>query len=122
MYLDGPVDASEWIYPESDDDGQNVDAVFESMRLMGVLSAAVPSDKKAAAAHLELHPQFRQQLRQALAVRDTSPWKEQARMSISAKRTFRALIIREIENRRYLTDKGEFVETMFFSGSIFGVM
>lgn len=78
MFLDGPVDASEWIYPETAGDTQQLtDTTLESMRLMGILSSRVPPDNKAAAAQLELHPPFRQQLRQALAIRDTSPWKEQ---------------------------------------------
>ncbi len=81
MYLDASVDTSEWIHPASGDYSQLIDNTIESMRNMGVLSSKVSSSNKAAAIQLELHPPFRQQLRQALAVRDTSPWKEQVNIN-----------------------------------------
>ncbi len=77
VYLDEPIDASEWIYPsDSMEDSRPLDMVLDAMRQMGILNTKVASNR-AAAAQLELHHPFRHQLRQALAIRDTSPWKEQ---------------------------------------------
>jgi hypothetical protein len=77
VYLDEPVDASEWIYPsDSIEDTRPMDTVLDAMRQMGILSLKATSNR-AIAAQLELHHPFRHQLRQALAIRDTSPWKEQ---------------------------------------------
>jgi hypothetical protein len=78
------------------EDGHPLDTLLDAMRQMGILSTNASASNRAAAAQLELHNPFRLQLRQALAVRDTSPWKEQVWLAEQTMLAARVLFVGRI--------------------------